>query len=551
MIEVEVHERLRAFLREQGKSYWTHHLTMARLVARALRLGRSALLQTDALSSYHGRYRLSYLVPMLMWPGPVILVATEAVQQRLLQIDLPQMRAWLPTAKPIRTGDRFPDADFQGLFLTTPAAWLGDRLYHRHHFPTGIPTLIDGVDDLEVWAHQQLSTDLQPQDWEALSLAYPTLIDTIRETRIQLTKAIFHHPENPYECHLIPEHEQRLLAMLFAAIAEIDDPLPPLFSPPPSLYGRDRERPDAPAPHGRTLDPPAAPPPSLPPNWATFYTALQTHGQMFWSEISRRQGLFSLHAGPEEIATALSAVWSQQPVVLIGGALDVEADAATYRQRLCLEDLTCVKFGGDRQDELIQLYLPEKLPMPNTPAYQRALIQEMHTLLRIRSETAGLTVLIVGDTPLKAQVGAVLASEFGSRVQVEQTCLDDNGILVTGWEFWKQHRPVLPSPQLLVIATLPIPSPEDPLIAGRVAHYKRLRQDWFRLYLLPMALSELQQAIAPVRETQGVVALLDTRVVHRTYGKQFLAALQPFARLGYLDASLFNTENTEDFSTLD
>jgi ATP-dependent DNA helicase DinG len=177
--------------------------------------------------------------------------------------------------------------------------------------------------------------------------------------------------------------------------------------------------------------------------------------------------------------------------------------------------------------------------MPNTPEFQQALIREMHTLLRVSFSAQGLTVLIVGDVPLKAQVGSVLASEFGSRVQVERTCLDDNGVLVTGWEFWQQHQSVLPAPQLLAIATLPIPSLENPLVAGRVAHYKQQRQDWFRLYLLPEALSKLQQAIAPVRERQGVVALLDSRVIHRNYGNQVLAALHPLARLSYLDASLF------------
>ncbi len=207
-----------------------------------------------------------------------------------------------------------------------------------------------------------------------------------------------------------------------------------------------------------------------------------------------------------------------------------------------------MKFASDRQEELIQLYLPEKLPMPNTPEFQWALIQEMHTLLRVSAGAQGLTVLIVGDVPLKAQVASVLASEFGSRVQVERTCLDDNGILVTGWEFWRQHQSVLPAPHLLAIATLPIPSLENPLVAGRVAYYKHQRQDWFRLYLLPEALSELQRAIAPVRERQGIVALLDSRVVHRNYGHQVLAALSPLARLSYLDAGLFAQP---DYSVLD
>ncbi|QYO68817.1 hypothetical protein JVX88_34180 [Leptolyngbya sp. 7M] len=135
--------------------------------------------------------------------------------------------------------------------------------------------------------------------------------------------------------------------------------------------------------------------------------------------------------------------------------------------------------------------------------------------------------------------GTLLQSLRGSRVQVEKTCLDENGILISGWEFWRQHQAVLPAPHLLVITTLPLPSLEDPLVAGRVAHYKRARQDWFRLYLLPEALTELQRAIAPVRESQGVVALLDNRVNHRTYGQQVLAAMSPLARINYVDASLF------------
>jgi ATP-dependent DNA helicase DinG len=147
--------------------------------------------------------------------------------------------------------------------------------------------------------------------------------------------------------------------------------------------------------------------------------------------------------------------------------------------------------------------------------------------------------------PLKARVGAILASEFGSRVQVERTCLDDNGILISGWEFWRSHQSVLPAPHLLIIATLPLPSLESPLVAGRVAYYKRSHQDWFRLFLLPAALNELQRAIAPVRESQGIVALLDSRVVNRSYGAQVLAVLSPLARINYLDPSLFSHPDEE------
>lgn len=503
MIEVEVHQQLRAFLREQGEPYWQHHLTMARLVARALRLGRSALIQAGAPSGYHGRYRLSYLMPLLLWQGSAILVASEAVQQRLLMVEIPRLQQWIPTQKEIRTGDRWLGEGFEGLLLTSPQSWLSDRLAGSGRFPPQILTVIDGADDLEQWTRDELTLSLQPQDWDELMQTYPQQTELIRDARVQLTRSIFQHPINPYDRYLVESSEQEILSELYHRLAVgIEQPLPQ--------------------------------------SWNQFWQASQRANQLLWAEVARMQGQFSLLTAPAEVADALQPVWEQQPIVLVGGALDLDAEATIYRQRLGLPDLTCLKFSPDRQHELIQLYLPDGLPMPNTPQFQPVLMQELRALLgATQTANQGLTVILIGDTPLKAQVGSMLAAEFGSRVQVERTCLDEHGILVAGWEYWRTHQAVLPAPHLLVIATLPFPSLEDPLVAGRVAHYKRSRQDWFRLFLLPEALSELQRAVAPVREAQGVVALLDNRVNHRSYGQQILSSLSPLARINYIDASLF------------
>jgi ATP-dependent DNA helicase DinG len=80
---------------------------------------------------------------------------------------------------------------------------------------------------------------------------------------------------------------------------------------------------------------------------------------------------------------------------------------------------------------------------------------------------------------------------------------------------------------------------EQPQVAGRVDFHKRRHQDWFKHYLLPRCLGELQRAIAPVRESNGLVALLDIRVLHRSYGSQILAALEPAGRISRLDPDLF------------
>ena len=471
---------------------------MARLVARALRLGRPALIQTGTSVE---RYCLSYLTPALMVKEPVILVASVSIQQHLLQREIPQLQQWLKSDKEIRTGDRWPIEDhFGGLLITTPDAWLTDRLEAQGRFPGDIPTLIEGADDLPEWTHQQLTASIYHRDWDELMQRCRQNIEGIREVRVKLTKAIFEHPANPYECYLLEDHEQKSLQELF------------------EILGTD----------------------SLAnPNFINFCHRWQTDNQMLWASISRESGQFSLHCSPIEVATALSRVWEQQTVVLMGSFLDWETSAPIYRQQVGLGDLTCLKFSPNQQNEQIQLYLPDRFPMPNTPQYQEAFMEKLYTLISFSSNIQQPVVLLVEDVPLKAQVGTKMAAEFGSRVQVEKTNLADNSILVSGWDFWRSHQDNLPTPQLLVIAALPLPSLENPLVAGRVAYYKRQHQDWFRVYLLPTALREIQRAVLPLRESQGVVALLDNRVNHRSYGKKILTALEPCAKFNYLDPSWF------------
>ncbi|MHC5832977.1 MAG: ATP-dependent DNA helicase, partial [Nostoc sp.] len=94
-----------------------------------------ALIQVGAVCGYQGRYRTSFVASALMWHGPVIIVAQEAVQQLLLRVEIPRLQQWLPTNKPIRTGDAWPDAQFQGLLLTSPEAWLRGQFAGGDRFP--------------------------------------------------------------------------------------------------------------------------------------------------------------------------------------------------------------------------------------------------------------------------------------------------------------------------------------------------------------------------------------------------------------------------------
>jgi ATP-dependent DNA helicase DinG len=495
LLEAEVHTSLRGFLREQNQFQWLHHLTMGRIVSRALRLQRPALIQTGSTVR---RYCLSYLTPALLSDLPVLLVVPSSVQQRILQVEIPQLQQWLQTDKEIRIGDKLTDDNFQGLILTEPQVWLEDRLENLGHFPRGIPTLIDGADSLQEWTRQQLTFTLQPSDWESLIQRFPEQSKLILDSRIQLTKAIFERPKNPYECYYLEEREKTVLQSLFNHLnseALLNSPL------------------------------------------AKFWQRWQLKDQILWASVIRETGQFTLHIAPAEVATVLSPIWQEQPVVLIGGFLDKDKNAPIYRQQIGLGEVLCLKFSPHRQTEHIKLYLPERLPLPNTPQFQGVLIEQIRNLIYLNLETNKPIIILLEDVPLKAQIATILAAQFGSRVQVENPNLSDNTILITGWQFWKNQQEFLPTPQLLIIATLPIPSLENPLVAGLCAYYKSKRQDWFRCYLLPTALQEIQRAVIPLRESQGIVALLDNRVNYRSYGSQILTALEPYSRINYLDSS--------------
>jgi len=496
VIEVEVHSSLRDFLKEQGDRNWPHHLTMARLVARALRLGRPALMQTGSSIS---RYCLSYLTPVLLGDWPVIIVAPPSTQQHLWEIEIPRLQNWLGTNKQVRIGDRWEPQD--NLLLTNPESWLRDRINHQRYFPQQIPTIIDRADNLGEWTRKLLTVTLNGSDWDELLRSVPQYAELIRNTRVKLTKSIFAHPQNPYQNYLLSTSESKIIEYLCNLLAD-KQLLTPIFR--------------------------------------QFWQKWQEKPTFGWTSRDRDRGLFTIYLAPAEVGATLKPIWQQQPVVIIGSFLDRDAAAPIYRQQLGLDaEILGLKFAPNRQNDHIQLYLPDRLPMPNTPQFQAVFIEQAVLLVGLSSSIRQPIVLIVEDVPLQAQVGSALAAEFGSRVEVEKTTLADDGILICGWSFWKLHQEQLPTPRLLIIATLPLPSLENPLVASRVAYYKNQRQDWFRMYLLPTALSTIQEAVLPVRESQGIVALLDNRVNFRSYGKTILSALEPCARINYLDPTWF------------
>jgi ATP-dependent DNA helicase DinG len=508
-IEVTTHTVLRDLLRDRPEiSQWNHYLTMARLVARALRLSKSTLIQTGvATHRSQGKYRLSYAIAALLWDRSVAIVMPVERQERFVTIDLPQYQRWLHTHKPAIVSQLPPAAPAGNeLWITDPQSWLKWQLA-QPAVAASLPTIIDGADDLENWAQELLTVTIAPEDWNNLQQSQTSnRWQRVIDLKVRLLESLWQRPIDPYNCYVLDPKERSLVE----SVRDVIDL-------------------------------------NLAPTWQTFYQQLAVPtNRLVSATLDRTRGTFTLSIAPIDLAPALAPIWERQPTVFVTSAVDITAEAIGYRQELGLGEITSIKFSlvgtaatneKNCHTDLFQLYIPRWMPMPNTSKFQPILVDEIQQLLHLVDGSPKFVVILVGDTPLQGQLAATLAAEWGSRVRVERTDLDRSNILVSGWEFWQKHQDDLPTPDLMIITTLPIPSLEDPLVAAKVSFYKQQKQDWFRLYLLPTGLRTLHRSIDPMRTSQGIVAIFDNRINQRSYGKQVLAALMPSARINYPDLS--------------
>ena len=107
MLEAQAHQQLKALLRLEGETRWPHHLTLSRLVARSLRRGDQTVVRLAPGSD--PSWLLALLVPLALHDGPVALLVSPALRQRLLQVELPRLEA-VGLSLPCWEGPSAPDA---------------------------------------------------------------------------------------------------------------------------------------------------------------------------------------------------------------------------------------------------------------------------------------------------------------------------------------------------------------------------------------------------------------------------------------------------------
>ena len=289
---------------------------------------------------------------------------------------------------------------------------------------------------------------------------------------------------------------------------------------------------------------------------------------IYWVEVFKDR--LSLHAAPlhvgplveKHIFGALETVILTSATMRTAGAGSWdEADFAYLRQRLHAQDTTQLAVGSpfDYENSVL-LYLASDMPEPNQPGYQRYLenaIVDVATALGGRTMVlftaygqlnqtaqaiegplgdAGIATLVQGRSMSRQQMMAQFKQE-GSRA-----------VLLGTRSFWEGVDIPGPALQCVIIAKLPFDVPSDPIFAARSETFDNA----FFEYSVPEAVLKFRQGFGRLirRGTdEGVVAVLDKRVLTKRYGQMFLDSLPPCTvlrqrtdRLGELTLRWLNRE---------
>jgi ATP-dependent DNA helicase DinG len=241
----------------------------------------------------------------------------------------------------------------------------------------------------------------------------------------------------------------------------------------------------------------------------------------------------------QTLTRARSCAW-----IFTSATLSVGDDFRHFSNRLGFADAEELKidspFDYARQG---LLYLPAGLPDPASAAYVDAVIATALPL--IAASRGGAFVLFTshralagGAARLRAQWGD--AAPHSLYVQGEAPCerlladfrADGNGVLLGTASFWEGVDVQGEALRLVIIDKLPFASPEDPLVKARVEHLQMQGGNAFCDYQLPEAALALKQGVGRLirsEEDFGAVVICDPRLMARSYGRVFLAALPPMS----------------------
>ncbi len=260
---------------------------------------------------------------------------------------------------------------------------------------------------------------------------------------------------------------------------------------------------------------------------------------VYWGE-KRKKGIV-LHASPIEIGEILreSLLARVRFTVFTSATLSAAGSFSFIRDRLGAPETarTLILPSPFDYKNRVRIFIPKSLPVPGTKEYEAALpglVREIITL------NGGRTLALFTSYRQMRRVYERIQKSLpypvflqGNQPRSELLKMfkgKEESVLFATASFWEGVDVPGSSLTAVIIDKLPFFVPDDPLEMARMKAVEERGENPFYHYQIPRAVISLKQGLGRLmrhKRDRGILAVLDSRIYKRTYGKIFLKSLPP------------------------
>lgn len=259
---------------------------------------------------------------------------------------------------------------------------------------------------------------------------------------------------------------------------------------------------------------------------------------VYWYEV-RGRGVF-LWASPIQVSSILAdrLFTRVDSAILTSATLSTEGTFHFIRSRLGLHD--CQELILDSHFDFARqalFYVPAEMAEPREEGWVDQACIELEQILEASSGRA--FVLFTSYSQMNAIYNSLqsrlpypvlIQGEKSKRGLLEAFRSTPNAVLFATASFWQGVDVQGEQLSCVVIDKLPFSVPSDPIVAARIRHLNEVGGNAFHEYQIPEAVILLKQGFGRLirsRSDRGILALLDTRIMTKSYGRVFLSSLPP------------------------